>query len=268
VIPVSHPAIIMKIHLYLSLNPEALIASHLAPEEFGAYLAVGTQKYSRGQAMFFEVDPDIHSAYPPFQGIAARCQPHLDGSPRRSTYLAIYRVLEHVPVAALGQLHLVTHDGRVLALNSAPVTSTVDRCFHLYQEFCPVTPRVVSTLDPAEFCARLTDATQPVNVPRIAFAELTLGRLATDIDSSDVGNLPYSGLQHLRECLRELNRKPGKPTKVTVRNVRDDVLYRTIQGGFYVGQGHEVKFYPMPAPTELDSAHHEWWHSAQASFGS
>jgi hypothetical protein len=268
VIPVSHPAIIMKIHLYLSLNPEALIASHLAPEEFGTYLAVGTQKYSRGQAMFFEVDPDIHSAYPPFQGIAARCQPHLDGSPRRSTYLAIYRVLEHVPVAALGQLHLVTHDGRVLALNSAPVTSTVDRCFHLYQEFCPVTPRVVSTLDPAEFCARLTDATQPVNVPRIAFAELTLGRLATDIDSSDVGNLPYSGLQHLRECLRELNRKPGKPTKVTVRNVRDDVLYRTIQGGFYVGQGHEVKFYPMPAPTELDSAHHEWWHSAQASFGS
>jgi hypothetical protein len=268
VIPVSHPAIIMKIHLYLSLNPEALIASHLAPEEFGAYLAVGTQKYSRGQAMFFEVDPDMHSAYPPFQGIAARCQPHLDGSPRRSTYLAIYRVLEHVPVAALGQLHLVTHDGRVLALNSAPVTSTVDRCFHLYQEFCPVTPRVVSTLDPAEFCARLTDATQPVNVPRIAFAELTLGRLATDIDSSDVGNLPYSGLQHLRECLRELNRKPGKPTKVTVRNVRDDVLYRTIQGGFYVGQGHEVKFYPMPAPTELDSAHHEWWHSAQASFGS
>lgn len=258
----------MKIHLYLSLNPETLVASHLPPEEFGAYLAVGTQKYSRGQAMFFEVDPDMHSAYPPFQGIAARCQPHLDGSPRRSTYLAIYRVLEHVPVAALGQLHLVTHDGRVLALNSAPLAPTVDRCFHLYQEFCPVTPRVVSTLDPAEFCARLTDATQPVNVPRIVFAELTLGRLATDIDSPDVGNLPYSGLQHLRECLRELNRKPGKPTKVTVRNVRDDVLYRTIQGGFYVGQGHEVKFYLMPAPTELDSAHHEWWHSAQASFGS
>jgi hypothetical protein len=258
----------MKIHLYLSLNPEALVASHLPPEEFGAYLAVGTQKYSRGQAMFFEVDPDLHSAYPPFQGIAARCQPHLDGSPRRSTYLAIYRVLEHVPVAALGQLHLVTHDGRVLALNSAPLAPTVDRCFHLYQEFCPVTPRVVSTLDPTEFCARLTETTQPVSVPRIVFAELALGKLATDLESSDVGNLPYSGLQHLRECLRELNRKPGKPTKMTVRNVRDDVLYRTIQGGFYAGQGHEVKFYPMPAPAELDSAHHEWWHSAQASFGS
>jgi hypothetical protein len=258
----------MNIHLYLSLNPEALIASHLPPEDFGAYLAVGTQKYSRGQAMFFEVDPDMHSAYPPFQGIAARCQPHLDGSPRRSTYLAVYRVLEHVPVAALGQLYLVTHDGRVLALKSAPLAPSVDRCFHLYQEFCPVTPRVVSTLDPTEFCARLTDSAQPVNVPRIVFAELTLGKLATNLESSDVGNLPYSGLQHLRECLRELNQKPGKPTKMTIRNVRDDVLYRTIQGGLYAGQGREVKFYPVPTPAELDSGHHEWWHSAQASFGS
>jgi hypothetical protein len=252
----------MKIHLYLSLNPEALIASHLAPEEFGSYLAVGTQKFSRGQAIFFEVDPDFQSDYPPFQGIAARCMPHLDGSPRRSTYLAIYRVLEHVPVAALGRLNLATHDGRVLGLSPAPIVPSVDRCFHLYQEFCPVTPRVVSTLDPAEFCDRLTDPAQPVNVPKIAFAELTLGALATDIDATDVGNLP------LRECLRELFRKPGKPTKVTVRNVRDDVLYRTIRGGFYVGQGRELKFYPLPAPAELDSAHHEWWHSAQAAYGS
>ena len=132
----------------------------------------------------------------------------------------------------------------------------------------PVTPRVVSTLDPAEFCARLTDPSQPVNVPRIVFAELTLGHLATDIESADVGNLPYPGLQHLRECLRELFRKPGKPTKVTVRNVRDDVLYRTITGGLYVGQARELKFYPLPSATELDSAHHEWWRSAQAAYGS
>ncbi len=258
----------MKIYLYLSLNPEALIASHLPPEEFGVYLAVGTQKHTRGQAIFFEVDPEMQSPYPPFQNIAARCLPHRDGSPRRSTYLSIYRVLEHVPVSALGPIHLVTHDGRVLGLSSAPLPVSVDRCFHLYQEFCPVTPRVVSTLDPAEFCARLTDATQPVNVPKIVFSELTLGQLAHDIDSPSVGNLPYAGLPHLRDCLRELNLKPGKPTKVTVRNVRDDVLYRTVQGGFYAGQGREIKYYPMPATAELESTHHDWWRSAQASFGS
>jgi hypothetical protein len=258
----------MKIYLYLSLCPEALIASHLPPDEFGVYLAVGTEKHSRGQAIFFEVDPDLHSDFPAFQHAAERCRPHRDGSPRRSTYLAVYRVLENMPVPALGALHLVTHDGRVLGLEAAPLTAAVDRCYHLYQEFCPVTPRVVSTLDAAEFCARLTDPSQPVNVPKIVFAELTLGELAHDLESHHVGNLPYAGLPHLRDCLRELNLKPGKPTKVTIRTVRDDVLYRTIHGGFYVGRGREIKHYPMPALSVLETEHHDWWRSAQAGYGS
>lgn len=42
----------MAIHLYLSLLPEALIASMLSPEDFGTYYAVGSAKKSRGQAMF------------------------------------------------------------------------------------------------------------------------------------------------------------------------------------------------------------------------
>ena len=48
----------MTVHLYLSLIPEALIASMLTPEEFGAYYAVGSEKKSRGQAIFFEIDPN------------------------------------------------------------------------------------------------------------------------------------------------------------------------------------------------------------------
>ncbi|MBI5382656.1 MAG: hypothetical protein HZA31_12210 [Opitutae bacterium] len=257
----------MKNYLYLSLNPEALIASHLPPEEFGAYLAVGTQKLSRGQALFFEIDPSFQSDFLPTKDIATRNLAHRDGSPRRSTYLAIYRVLEHVPLTAIGKLHLATHDGRVLSLAAAKTPPSGDRCFHLYQEFCPVCVRVVSTLDPAEFCARLTDPTQPVSVPKIAFSELTLGALATDLESQAVGNLPYTGLPHLRDCLRELNRKPGKPTKVAIRNVRDDVIYRTIEGGFYVGHGHNLQYYPMPSLSELEATHHEWWKSAQSAFG-
>jgi len=256
----------MKIYLYLSLNPEALIASHLPPEEFGAYLAVGTRSF-RGSAMFFEVDPEFQSDYPPFPGDCdalpasyRRISPplHLSGN---------LQVLEHVPVAALGKLHLATHDGRVLGLASAPIEPTVDRCFHLYQEFCPVTPRVVSTLDPSEFCARLTDPRQPVSVPRIVFAELTLGALATDLDRRmwAICLIPACSISVSACASSSANRKP---TKVTTRNVRDDVLYRTVHCGFYVGQAHEVKFYPLPSATELDSAHHDWWRSAQASYGS
>jgi hypothetical protein len=51
----------MTVHLYLSLIPEALIASMLTPEEFGAYYAVGSEKRSRGQAIFFEIDPKFRS---------------------------------------------------------------------------------------------------------------------------------------------------------------------------------------------------------------
>jgi len=61
----------MKIHLYLSLNPEALIASHLPPEEFGAVPGGRHPEVFARQAMFFDVDPAIQSDYPPFQEIAA-----------------------------------------------------------------------------------------------------------------------------------------------------------------------------------------------------
>jgi len=53
----------MAIHLYLSLFPEALIASMLSPEDFGTYYALGSAKKSRGQAIFFEVDPDYRHSH-------------------------------------------------------------------------------------------------------------------------------------------------------------------------------------------------------------
>src|SRR5512145_2199415 len=112
----------LEIHLYLSLTPEALIASHLSPEEFGTYLAVGAQRRTSGQAIFFELDPPaMNGTSLPTQYLAAKCRAHHDGSRRRSSYLGIYRILEHVPVAALGRLFVVTSDGRVLGLDQAPL---------------------------------------------------------------------------------------------------------------------------------------------------
>ena len=43
----------MEPHLYLSLIPEALIASQPARREFGQYYATGTWRRSKGQAIFF-----------------------------------------------------------------------------------------------------------------------------------------------------------------------------------------------------------------------
>jgi len=257
----------MKTYVYLSLIPEALIASHLPPEEFGAYLAVGTKKRSRGQAIFFEVDPNFPSDYLPVREVEQLCQPHRTGEPRHSTYLSIYRVLEHVPVPRLGRLFLVTDDGRVLGLERAENLPEPDRKYHLYQEFCPVTPRVASVLPPREFCRRITDRSESVSVDRIVFADLKLEQLAQNPDAVHVDNLPYVNIEHLRDCLRELDHKTGKPTKTVIRQLAGEVLYRTIRHGFYVGDQQDFAFYAMPSREALESTHYRWWRSALSSFG-
>ena len=54
----------MRLHLYmLCYRFEALVASHLEPEAFGLYMAVGTRKNTKGNVMFFEIDPNMKSSY-------------------------------------------------------------------------------------------------------------------------------------------------------------------------------------------------------------
>lgn len=257
----------MKTYLYLSLIPEALVASHLPPGEFGSYYATGSKKRSRGQAAFFEVRPDFSSDYLPLADIETRCRPHEDGTPKRSTYLSIYRALEHVPVAQLGRLYLVTDDGKVLGLDRGEYVPETDRTYNLYQEFCPFTPRVVSKFGPREFAHRITDRREPVSVDRIVFADLRLEKLAQDPNAQDVDNLPYYNLEHLRDCLREISRAAAKPTKTVIRHFPGDVLFRTIRKGFYVGDQKDFAFYAMPAREELESTHYTWWRSALTQFG-
>ncbi|TVR53818.1 MAG: hypothetical protein EA425_03030 [Puniceicoccaceae bacterium] len=257
----------MKTYLYLNLIPEALVASHLAPTEFGPYLATGTKKRTRGQAIFFEVDPAVENGVASAREAEDLCRPHEDGSPRRSTYLGIYRILERVPLAALGRLFLTTDDGRVLPLEKGAYQPEPGRSFHLYQEFCPVKPRVVSSLAPSEFVKRITDPKEKVSVPRIVFAEMKLEELAIDPEAPEVENLPYPNLEHLRDCLRELSRKQGKPTKTVVRHIQQDILFRTIRGGFFVGDAGGLLHYPMPPIEDLESKHYAWWRSALMTFG-
>lgn len=256
----------MSTHLYLSLIPESLIASELPPEEFGSYYAVGTKKRSRGQAVFFEVEP-FESDYFPWEVIQSHCVPHADGRPKRSVYLSIYRALEHVPVAKLKKLYLVTEDGRVLGLDSAPYVPDQQTRFHLYQEFCPVTPRVVSRLNPAEFVKSITDRSQSVSVDRIVFCELKLDGLAQDPEAQVDEDIPYPNLGHLRDCLRELLIKPSKANKSVNRAMTEELLFRTIRSGFFVGDQQEMKYFPMPPKSKLEREYFEWWRSALNTFG-
>ena len=109
----------MSIHLYYSLIPEALIASMLPPEEFGQYYATGHKFKSKGQAVFFEVDPSFRHPYFDIDGCYARCVPKKNGAPKNSIYVSMYRVTEHLTIGVLGKLYLTTAMGATLGLNRA-----------------------------------------------------------------------------------------------------------------------------------------------------
>lgn len=260
--------LVMKPHLYLSLMPEALVASHLNPQKFGSYLATGSRKRARGQALFFRLRDD----YAEERLKDLHVDPDLDRGdtmhPRNSAYLSIYRVLETTPIEMLEALYLVTETGRVLELPPAEYSPEAGPRFHLYQEFAPVTPRVVSIHEPMAFAHEITSLEARVSIPTLVFAELELARLADDPEAEHIDDLPYPNLEHLRDCLRELRTKRGKPTKTVIRYLQQDVLFRTLHRGFYVGQaGGGFRFFPFPDRQTLETDHYPWWRSALSTFG-
>lgn len=252
----------MKRYFYLTLTPEALIASMLPPEDYGNYLAVSTKKRNRGQAVFFEVDENLLGNAFPMERMERKLVPDEKGTPKRSVYLSIYRTLEHVPIEALKSLYLTTDDGRVLEIKQGEFVKQSNDELHLYQQFCPVTPRVASQLEPTKFVSFITDRSQPISVPKIVFVELVLNGLASDPLNASIENLPYSNIDHLRDCLWGLKKSNSKPTKTVFRFFQNDLLFRTIKNGFFVGEGNKILYYPFPTIEELESKYYSWWRSA------
>jgi len=252
----------MTVHLYLSLIPEALIASMLSPEEFGSYYAVSTDMKIRGQALFLELDPDFRHDFFPIDDAYAKCVPHEDGTPKASVYISGYRVLEHIDLKAVQKLYLVSSYGMVLGLDAGELIPEVEDELHLYQEIAPVSRLVVSNLTPRAFYESITiKPTKFLSFPAMAFVGLKLGALADDPEHGAVGDLPYRNIEHLRECLLDL--KPGdKTTKMVDRLQSAEFPYRMVRTGFYIGVGEEMLFYPMPSAEDLRDKYYRWWRSA------
>jgi hypothetical protein len=252
----------MTIHFYLSLIPEALITSMLSPEEFGAYYAVGTQKKSRGQAIFFEIDPKFRSDFFHIEEGVKRCIQHEDGSPKASIYISVYRVLENIPMQAIQRLYLTTQDGRTLGLDKSSQFPKDDCSLHLYREISPVSPLVVSSLAPKGFYELIVkNPTSLVKLPAVCFAELRLDNLADDPKNGEVGDLPYKNMEHLRSCLISLKTK-SVMTKMVDRLPSNGIPFRTVKNGFFVGNQKKMLFFPLPDEKELVSKHYQWWRSA------
>lgn len=253
----------MKIHYYLLLFPsEALVASQLEPAEFGAYMAVGVHRGSAEKLIFIELTEPFENSFD-WEYASQSCVAHEDGRPKHSLYLGVYRVLEQVPVEAMGRIHLTTHDGRTLSLEAQPLAEqAAAQDYWVYQELCPIHPLVVSKLAPPDFIQTITDPTAKIRVPKIAFAVL---KPLPDPEAEDTGNLGplYDGnLSHIQYCIETLGIK-GKKSKTINRSHIESFSFQVVGDGFYVGNRGQIKFYPMPTHKFLHDHHYDWACSAQ-----
>jgi hypothetical protein len=253
----------MSKFIYLTANPEALIASMLPPADFGAYLSTGTKKRNKGQAIFFEVDLSQIEKLIDMDSLNQRCVAHDDGKPKSSVYLSVYRVLETIPLAALRNLYLTSDTGHTLELKRVAydVSKENKGKLHLFQELLPVTPLVASELTPSAFLKRLTDGSTPIVLPKLFFVDLKLGELATNPLKGSTEYLPYSNVGHLRDCLEILKGEYEKHMKTVQRIYSGSLLYRTIESGFYVGSKDEIAFYPYPDMAALEDINYEFFRS-------
>jgi len=251
----------MSKYIYLTCNPEALVASMLPPEGFGLYLSTGTKKRNKGQAIFLEVDLGKIETIIDMASLNKRCIAKPDGSPKSSVYLSVYKVLETVPLSALKSLYLTTDHGCVLELKKAVYDKTNEpkNALHLYQELCPVNPLVASSFAPSVFLKRLTDGSIPIVLPKLFFVELKLGELATNPLSGSAEHLPYPNIGHLRDCLEIIKGEYEKHMKTVHRIFSGELLYRTIDTGFYVGAKDDIVYYPYPRMAELEKLNYNFF---------
>lgn len=251
----------MSFRLYLLCRRfEALVASQLDPEAFGAYMATGTMRQTYGEVLFTEINPAIIEGEFDLDRTRRECVPHTDGSPRRSKYVSIYRVLERIPLRAFGHFHMVTRDGRVLSLeprNPLPEWEEPDGA-NMYMELCPTVPLVVSRLGPVSFIRMLTNPRNPVSVPRLLMADMLIDQ---EKDGRLASYLPYRHPAHIHDCIREVSDE-NKASKVVDRNPTMTGFFRTIRRGFFVGDQESVIYYRFPTIPELEDEYHPWWRSA------
>ena len=255
----------MSIHYYLTLFPmEAMVASQLDPQSFGAYMAVGSRKGSSERLIFIEVDGSKLKGHFDIDYAERRCVSHSDGRLKNSVYLSVYRALEIVPQEALGLLWLVTRDGRSLPLEISMYSDPEPWSgVALYQELCPARPLVVSALNPKHYAEFIVEETSKVTMPKIIFADLNIPELEGEKFTGNVGGFFDKILEHLKACIVDLKAGKGKLNKIVDRSASAYFNYQVIGRGLYVGSSDgKITFYAMPTREVLKKDYYDWGKSS------
>ncbi len=252
----------MAVHYYLTIFPiEALIASELTPSQFGTYMATGSKKGSAEQIIFAELIKEFGSFFD-WDYAKKTCVTHSNGDPKHSTYLAIYRVLEHVPLDTIGNIYLVTRDGRSLSISGRKYTGIKTDEYYIYQELCPVTPVIVSKLKPDDFSAYLTDQKHKISVPKIVFAQLKNVDLTKEHTGNIGGFYDSKKAEHFQNCVDSILGKKEKMNKTLDRSVLESFSFNSIGSGIFIGDSKDLLAFNLPTVDEIKNIDYDWGRSA------
>lgn len=252
----------MQTHYYFTIFPmEGLVASQLEPDHFGSYMATGTKKGSSERLIFCELTKEFGSDFN-WEYAHENCVEHPNGDPKNSLYLAVYRVLEHIPFDAFGPVYLTNTDGRTLKLEQCECSLSDDDPYFVYKELCPVSPIVVSAHAPEKFAQDMTNPKTMTYVPKIVFADLKKIDFKNPDETGNIGNIYERKTEHLKDCVYAVTEVKDKYNKIFDRSQLESFSFQTIRNGIFIGDGDTLLSYPMKSLEELRQNHYDWARSA------
>jgi len=251
--------------IYMVLYPNAtLIASQYDPDMFARHYTSGSSRHYSGKVVFAEVDPAYRHEFFDLDNILKELRPHDDGSPKATKFIASYRVLEHVDLAAIGKLYLTTQEGHCLGLDRGEHGSTGQEAIRIYAEIEPMHMLVMSKSTPEQFGAYITDPSNPKSAPKQFYTQLNIDipEFLEEFEHNPFRPSPVSALHPstIRDAYIELMSRPGKTSKgLALDSNMDGISYRLLKHGFMFAAKDESIFYPLPSHREIEARNLKFW---------
>lgn len=259
---------VLEARLYVIMSPNyALVASQLDPAEFGRHYATGSSRFFNGTVIFAEIDSSYRNDFFPIDELLKDVKPSPDGKPKRTKFIATYRVLEHVDLSVFRNLYVVSVEGEVLELTQAPYERKHGPGFvRTFQEICPFSAIVLSYMTPPEFGDYITDPQQPKGAPKVVFTQIDLNvdEFLRHIEGNPFHPSPLPNVhpQKLREQIMEIKGNPEKRTKgVSLDSAMDKLSFLRLRSGFWINAPGEMLYYPIPDEATLERDHYDFYRS-------
>lgn len=253
-------------HLYMTLYPNnALIGSHLEPEQFARHYTSGSSRHYSGKVIFAQIDPEYRNEYFPIDEVYADLVPHEDGRPKATKFIKSYRVLEHVEFSAIQRLYLVTQEGHALGLDAAPHDAEHEKDkIRLYAEITPMRMMALSEHDFPSFGKYITDPTKSKSAPRQFYTQIDvdLVEFINNFEKNPFAPSPVRNIHPstLRDGFYELKKYIDKHNKgIALDSNLDQFSFAIIRHGFMFASQDKTKFFPMPELGAIEKEHFKFF---------